>query len=122
MKNELLRIVFVSSLAIGALAITSPSYAQQAGGHTGGQTGGASNGPGADNGGGGHFTRKARRSRGNPNYPRRRRTKAYIPAGECECTTRKASRNSNAATYRICKKRVQLNDGTLMTRSCQPTG
>ena len=108
MKNELLRIIFVSSLAIGALAITSPSYAQQAGGHTG-----ASNGQNAGDASGGHFIRKAR------SY---RQKRSYNLANECECTTRNASRNGNAATYRICKKRVQLNDGTLMTRSCQPTG
>ncbi len=122
MKNELLRIVFVSSLAIGTLAITSPTYAQQANGHIGGQTESASSGPSAGNGGGGYFKNKARRWRGNPNYPGRRKTKAYIPAGECECTTRKARYNSNVATYKTCKKRIQLNDGTLMTRACQPTG
>ncbi len=102
MKNLVLQFALASTLALTAVAASTSAQAQNAGGR------GA--GPGA---GGGNVLIKAFK----PNRYYNREIK-----NTCECTVRSSSRNGSAATYKVCKKRIQIRDGSYIHRTCQPTG
>lgn len=101
MKNLVLQFALASTLALTAVAASTSAQAQNAGGR------GA--GPGAA---GGNVLIKAL----NPNRFYRN------IKNSCECTVRSSSRNGSAATYKVCKKRIQIRDGSYIHRTCQPTG
>jgi len=103
MKNLLLQVTLASTLVLGALSIVSTTASAQSAGARGG---------GANNGAGHAFainpSRLTRYSRDQKNT--------------CECTVRRSSQNGSAATYKVCKKRVELLDGSYVNRTCQPSG
>lgn len=100
MKNEKLKILIVSSLAISSLMLSNPSFAQP------NKTDGFRQTSVVVNTHASACLRKAN---------------TYSPVGKCECVVRKVNRNGELGNYEVCNLSVKLTHTNHTLRTFQPS-